>query len=262
MTNVATQKQKAIEVHSDQADLFADRYTGLGQRMEYRDCFNYSRYHLDQLLTRYLPRAGIGVRLLDVGCGTGHHLAELRARGYEVAGIDGSTEMLEHARTLNPGTDIRQADVDALPFPDNSFDFVLCVEVFRYLPKPSAAIREMARVLKPGGVCLVTASPLLSMNGYALVNRLARVIPAWRLTQLRQFFTTTLHVRREFRMAGFDRVKVHGVYFGPVNWVERLCPPMLPSFLRMWKPIDRAIADRPVVREFSNMFLVHAVKPL
>jgi SAM-dependent methyltransferase len=260
MTDVETQKQKAVEVHSDQADLFAARYTARDDRARFRDCFNYSRAHLDRFLARYLPAAGHGARLLDVGCGTGHHLADLRARGYDAAGVDGSADMLGHARALNPGADVRQADVEALPFPDASFDYVLCVEVLRYLPDPRAAVREMARVLRPGGVALVTASPLLSLNGYPVVNRLARLVPGGRLTRLRQFFTTAGRARREFRAAGFNPVEVHGVYLGPVNWVERLARPVLPRVLKMWEPLDRALADRPVFRELSNMFLVRAVR--
>jgi SAM-dependent methyltransferase len=260
MIEIESQKQKAVAVHSDQADLFAARYTSRDGQARFRDCFNYSRAHLDRFLDRYLPAAGNGARILDVGCGTGHHLADLRARGYAAAGIDGSADMLEHARGLNPGADIRLADVDALPFPDASFDYVLCVEVLRYLPEPTACIREMARVLRPGGVALVTASPLWSLNGYPVVNRLARLVPGGRLTRLRQFFTTVGRARRGFRAAGFDPVEVHGVYLGPVNWAERLARPFLSRILKMWEPVDRVLADRPVLREMSNMFLVRATR--
>lgn len=260
MTDVEAQKQKAVEVHSIQADLFAARYTGHDDQTRFRDCFNYSRAHLDRFLARYLPVAGNGAKLLDVGCGTGHHLADLQARGYDAAGVDGSSDMLAHARDRNPGADIRQADVEALPFPDASFDFVLCVEVLRYLPDPRACVREMARVLRPGGVALVTASPLFSLNGYPAVNRIARFVPRTRLTKLRQFFTPAGRAHRQFREAGFDPVRVHGVYFGPVNWVERLARPLLPRVLKMWEPLDRALADKPVLRDLSNMFLIQAVR--
>jgi SAM-dependent methyltransferase len=187
-------------------------------------------------------------------------VAELRRRGYAVAGVDGSAKMLEHARALNPGAEVRQADVEALPFPDASFDFVLCVEVLRYLPGPGACLREMARVLRPGGVCLATAAPLLNLNAYWLVNRLARVVPFARLVRLRQSFTTSRRLRRQCVQAGFLPPRVHGVYLGPVNWVERLAPRQLPRFLRAWERLDTALSDRPVLREFSNMFLVHAVR--
>jgi hypothetical protein len=52
---------------------------------------------------------------------------------------------------------------------------------------------------------------------------------------------------------------VHGVYIGPVNWVERLAPGFLPRALKTWERADKALADRRFVREFSNMFLARAV---
>ena len=65
--------------------------------------------------------------------------------------------MLEYARANNPGAEIKRADVEAIPFPDSCFDFVLCIEVLRYLPDSRHCIEEIARVLKPG-------APLLMVN--------------------------------------------------------------------------------------------------
>jgi hypothetical protein len=67
-------------------------------------------------------------------------------------------------------------------------------------------------------------------------------------------------LRRTFLAVGFIDVAVHGVYFGPVNWVERLAPRMLRPTLRWWERWDRRLADRPLLRELSNMFLVRAVR--
>src|SRR5436305_961907 len=130
---------------------------------------------LEQMLDSYLPLSGAGLRALDVGCGTGHHLADLVRRGFEVVGVDGSSPMLEEARRANPGVELIEADVDALPFDDGSFDVVLCIEVLRYIADPQRCIAEVARVLRPGGTCLATAAPRYSANGYALVNRLALI---------------------------------------------------------------------------------------
>ena len=145
----ASQSERAIEVHSRQAAEFDARYERLA-RNPYESCFAYSRMRLDALLARYIPPRGEGLRLLDVGVGTGHHLAQLRARGYEGAGIDGSLEMLERAEAANPGADLRRADVSALPFGNGTFDLVLCIEVLRYLDDPRPCVHEMARVLKAG----------------------------------------------------------------------------------------------------------------
>jgi ubiquinone/menaquinone biosynthesis C-methylase UbiE len=259
MTAPQTQKRQAIDLHSAQAELFASRYSSPNLET-YRDCFTYSRHRLRQLLDRYLPQQGDGASVLDVGCGTGHFLSELRSRGYEVSGVDGSAEMLVHARGLNPSCEIHQADVEALPFAKASFDYVVCVEVLRYLPEPYPCIAEMARVLKPGGVCLATAAPLFNLNGYWLINRLAPMLRFVNLVRLRQFFTTSGSLRRQFVQAGFGNVGVHGVYFGPVNWFGRLVPQVLPRLLQNWERLDEALADQENLRELSNMFLVHATR--
>lgn len=250
-------KARAVETHSRQAGEFAQSYA---KTDAYADCFNYSRHRLDALLERYLPKPERPLALLDVGCGTGHHMQRYARLGYRVSGVDGSTEMLQYARSNNPEADIRHCDVDALPFADATFDVVLAIEVIRYVPDRSRAYAEMARVLKPGGFALVTASPLLSLNAYPIVNRVAAAVPLPNFVRLRQFFDTSAGLRRDFARAGFSQVDVHGVYFGPVNWVERLIRPATPRFLRAWEPLDRALADAPFLRELSNMFLVRAVK--
>lgn len=226
----------------------------------YASCFTYSRKRLDVWLDRLLPGPRDAPRLLDVGCGTGHHLARYGTLGYEVSGVDGSEEMLAHAREANPGVSLQMADVESLPFPDAAFDCALSVEVLRYLPAPGPALREMGRVLRPGGVLVATAAPLLNMNGYWLVNRLAVALPVPGLTRLRQFFVTSGGLKKALEDAGFDQVEVHGVYLGPVNWVQRLAPWALPTVLRTWERWDASLADRKPFRELANMFVVRAVR--
>ncbi len=240
----------AVDVHSRQAGEFAASYQAL-ERDPYASCFTYSRMRLEQALEQHLPPTASGVRALDVGCGTGHHLKDLVARGFDVAGVDGSSEMLEEARLANPSAELHHADVQALPFPDDSFDLVLCIEVLRYLPNPHPCIAEIARVLRPGGRCLATAAPLFSVNGYPLINRLVLIAPVGDFVRLKQFFTTPSRLRTQFERAGLSAVEVHGVYTGPINWVERLAPRRLAPFLRRWEGCRWAIgrsasASRPL----------------
>ena len=255
------QKEEAIGTQSDRADQFAGSYDVL-EKQSYQDCFTYSRYRLNELLEKYLPTGGTGLRLLDAGCGTGHHLAELRKRGYEVAGVDASKEMLRYARENNPESEILEADVEEIPFPDESFDIILSIEVLRHLPRSAKTISEMARLLKPGGYCLVTATPVLNLNGYALINRLAHSVKVGDLARHKQSFHTSVRLRKEFSRAGFSSVKIHGVYLGPVNWIERASAQMLVPALKKWEGIDRALADKFLLREFSNMFLIRAEKKI
>jgi SAM-dependent methyltransferase len=247
----------AVDVHSRQAPEFVSSYESL-ERDPYASAFTYSRMRLEQALAEHLPGTGDGLRALDVGCGTGHHMLALAARGFDVAGVDGSREMLDAARLASPKAELHQADLAAVPFADASFDLILCIEVLRYLADPQPCVGEMARVLRPGGVCLVTAAPLFSLNGYALVNRLALIAPIGDLVRLKQFFTTPVQLRRQFAANGFEGVEVHGVYTGPVNWVEHLAPRRFGSFVRRWERFDRGLADRPALRGVSNMLLVKA----
>ena len=115
-------------------------------------------------------------------------------------------------------------------------------------------------MLKPGGVCLATAAPILNLNGYWLVNRAANLVRIGNLVRLKQFFTSSRRLRSEFAGAGFMKPAVRGVYFGPINWVERFVPSALARLLKAWEPVDKTFADAPLVREFSNMFLVHGIK--
>jgi len=251
------QKEHAVKVHSAQAGLFAARYRELDP---YASCFNYSRRRLEALLDRLVPAKGDGLRLLDVGCGTGHHLARTRGRGFAVAGVDGSEEMLEQAARACPGAELHRSDVEALPFPPGTFDVVLSIEVLRYLPDARACLGELARVTRIGGTCLATASPLFNLSGYPVLNRLAAALPLGNLVRLRQFFHTSPGLRRLFQNAGFERVAIHGVYFGPINWVERLAPRAVPRVLKRWEPLDERVADLPLLRDLSCMLLVHAVR--
>jgi SAM-dependent methyltransferase len=250
----------AVEVHSRQAGEFAESYGAL-ERDPYASCFTYSRMRLEQALEHHLPLTAGGMRAIDVGCGTGHHLKDLASRGFDAVGVDASVEMLEEARRANPTAELHRADIGSLPFADESFDLAICIEVLRYLPDPEPCIRELARVLRPGGTCLATAAPLLSINGYPLVNRLVLIAPVGDFTRLKQYFTTPSRLRRRFERAGFLHVDVHGVYTGPINWIERLAPRRLTPFLHRWEPLDRRLADRPSLRTFSNMLLVKAIAP-
>ena len=91
---------EAVRQHSREAESFTAGYDQLGQD-PYASCFAYSRRRLDLLLARLLPAQPARPDLLDVGCGTGHHLKALRARGYDAVGVDGSGAMLREARGLD-----------------------------------------------------------------------------------------------------------------------------------------------------------------
>ena len=106
----------------------------------------------------FLPRLRPGMRVLDAGCGPGTITVGL-ARAVapaEVVGIDAEPGVLARARGLAAAQAVenvtfRPADVYALPFPDDYFDAVFAHTLLEHLRRPDAALRELCRVLRPGG---------------------------------------------------------------------------------------------------------------
>jgi demethylmenaquinone methyltransferase/2-methoxy-6-polyprenyl-1,4-benzoquinol methylase len=104
-------------------------------------------------------RAGTGDRVLDVATGTGLVAAELvRAHGCRVVGVDQSEPMLAVARErlavapdLLDRVELRRAEAERLPFADGEFDALTFTYLLRYVDDPGATLRELARVLRPGG---------------------------------------------------------------------------------------------------------------
>src|SRR6202011_4788374 len=97
------------------------------------------------------PKAGPATRLLDVGCGSGLTLVLATQRGAIPAGLDISPGLLEVARDRLPGADLRDGDLEYLPFADATFDAVTGINAFQFAGDPRRALREAARVTRPGG---------------------------------------------------------------------------------------------------------------
>ena len=98
-------------------------------------------------------------RILDIGCGAGTLAKRLTEDGAAVTGIDPGAAALAQARTAVPDARFEAASGEALPFPDSSFDGVVMLNALHHVPDPTAALREAARVLVPGGA-LVVVEPL------------------------------------------------------------------------------------------------------
>ena len=142
---------------------------------------NYDRYlgpiffhgYADDLAAR-LP-VSRGIRVLEIACGTGivteRLLRRLRGQGTLVA-TDLNDAMIAHARTWipdEPALEWRQADGTSLPFPDRTFDVVVCEFGLMFFPDKVKGVREACRVLKPGGLYLFNVWNRIERNPVARI---------------------------------------------------------------------------------------------
>jgi ubiquinone/menaquinone biosynthesis C-methylase UbiE len=163
-----------------------------------------------------------GKSVLDVGCGTGTLAIAARKRVGEsgkAAGIDASPEMIARARkkARKAGTDVdfRSAVIEALPFPDGTFDTVLATIMLHHLPDDvrRRGIGEMRRVLKPGGRLFVVDFGGDGSHGHGWAHRLRRH---------RHF---DLHaVIREVTETGFSAVESGAVGFRDLQFIRATAP--------------------------------------
>lgn len=129
---------------------------------------------LEQALILRLIGPVAGLRILDAGCGDGLLALELARRGASVTGIDASEQMIRaaHRRAQHSQEVVSfgTAAVEELPFAAGSFDVVLAVTVLCFVEDAVGAVRELARVLDPGGRLIV--GELGRWSGWAAIRRI------------------------------------------------------------------------------------------
>jgi len=106
-------------------------------------------WNRQRVMRNLLRRYGQGNRYLDVGCGTGLILRHLPPGS---VGLDINPRNLPLAKGYAPQTHLVLGDAEDILLAANTFSTVICTEVLEHLPDPAAAVREIKRILKPGGV--------------------------------------------------------------------------------------------------------------
>jgi len=126
-----------------------------------------SRRKIIPFLQEHVP---LPSRILDVGCGSGYGSHLLHQAGYKVTGIDISEEMIRLAKENQQTNEITytQADVNELPFTDNSFDAIMSINVLEWTNVPVLALTELSRVLTDNGLlCIGILGPTAGPRAYS-----------------------------------------------------------------------------------------------
>lgn len=151
---------------------------------------SYERYHR-ALFFRLLPPPGRCT--VDVGCGEGRVARDLAALGHRIIGVDRSPTLVAAAQAAAPAMDIRCADAAALPLADASADLVVAFMSLHDMDDMDGAVREIARVLAPGGrLCAAVVHPLNSAGKFERVAADARFVIAGDYLRPFRYADTTL----------------------------------------------------------------------
>ena len=160
----------------------------------------YPRQLCEWLMRTHFQKKG---RLLDVGCGRGEYLKGFDSLGCEVAGVDVSPSASKLAGDRFPVA-VANLEIDPLPYPDESFDFVFSKSVVEHLHNPVTVLIKVFAALKPGGVAVI-------------------MTPSWRHTYRKSFYLDHTHVtpftapslETSLLLAGFKDVEVAHFYRPP-----------------------------------------------
>lgn len=139
--------QEEIELHKKLSQVYDYRYEAEFSKM-------YLAYWND-VMSECLPK-NKKQSVLECGCGTGPFLKDLVKVYKSVVGMDSSIDMLKKIPIEQNNLKITVGDIENLQFKDKVFDIVICRETLHHVPRPQTAFCEISRILKPGGIFILS----------------------------------------------------------------------------------------------------------
>jgi ubiquinone/menaquinone biosynthesis C-methylase UbiE len=256
-------RTSVIERHHAEADRFIRRYNEMAIS-RFANAFTYGRAKIDRLLDGCFKTLRPGARILDAGCGTGEYIHRANELGFSASGIEPAEAMRKAATERNPGSTILDATATELPFPDGTFDLVICIEVLRYLHGADnrEALREMYRVLKPGGTMFLTMVNRYALDGFYLHYHARRLFRGQRASGDAPHceFTTPAEVDQAVRAAGFSTATHRGVLLGPMRMLYKLSTRIACRVAPVLEPLDDAICSIGITRAFAGHLVTVATR--
>jgi SAM-dependent methyltransferase len=256
-------RDKAIALHDETADYFYSEYQKM-RKYYFASSFAYGRKKLEVLLDETLQDLPKGSSVLDIGCGTGEQLKRCRQLGFNVTGIEPSPEMRTIARRLNPGVSIQYGIITSLPFQDESFDFVLVIEVLRYLHRTDIqqAYREMLRVLKPGGRLFLTVANRYALDGFYIYDTFKRFF--FRLVHYEEpvhcEFVSPKQIRHDLDNLGVKEIVFHGRMFAPLRLAYKINATWGARIARSLESFDDSLSRKKWTVPLAGHLIVIAIR--
>ncbi len=207
---------------------------------------------LEELLLSDRIGPARGLRILDVGCGDGVLATRLAQAGARVTGLDASADMLSAARrrakTADVEIDLVEGHAGDLPFLAGQFDRVVSVATLCFVDEPGTAIRDMVRVLKPGGRLIL--GELGQWTPWAGQRRVKGWLGSdlWRAAHFRSR-ADLLALAIEAGLA--DATVTGAVYYPPFGWAAKVMAPTDP-WLGRWTTMGAAFLVLSAIRPLET----------